>query len=104
MLGQPIVIQDDTQADHAELVAIDQLMGTLPDHLLVIHGQRAHKIQALEFRVRASAAFRALDDLAAVVAAMPDGPARRDLVRVLKRWRATRGRISDRLVGAKRGT
>jgi hypothetical protein len=96
MLNQ-IVLPEDTASDHAELVAIDQLMGTLPDHLLVIHGQRAGKTAAVEFRVRASAAFRTLDDITAIISAMPDGAARRDLTRVLKRWRSTRARITERL-------
>lgn len=94
---------DDSQADHAELEAIDSMMGVLPDHLLVVHGSRAGKQTAVEFRVRAAAALRALSELASVVETLQPGRVRSDLVQPLRKWRATRARIAHRMRAARGG-
>jgi hypothetical protein len=95
------IITSDTQADHTELLAIDRMLGVLPDDLLVVHSRRAGRIAAVEFRVRAAAAFQCLSEMIAVVEALDPSRTKAELMRSLRKWRAARARISDRLRGAR---
>lgn len=90
---------DDVSVDKAELLAIDELL-QVPDGLLIV-GRRAGKTAALEVRCRVNAAMRALDELIRVVASMPEGAAKAELMGVIHRWRTARSYINARLAPAK---
>ncbi|HKQ65995.1 MAG TPA: hypothetical protein VJZ73_13355 [Methylomirabilota bacterium] len=95
---------DELADDRAELEALESMLMGLPDELVIAAHPRAGKSAAARFRLDMSAALRAMHELLDVVARYPedsrsvDVQVAGDMMREpLKRWRAARAKIAERL-------
>lgn len=84
---------EQIELDRAELQELETLLYRLPDDLVV----RGSLVSAAEYRVRASAALRAMADLLTAIQQHPLGVSRAKLVSPLRMWRTARAVIRDRL-------
>lgn len=77
------------ETDINELSELEQLLYQLPDHLVV---STAGKTTATEYRMRATAALRAMTELLVEVRDHPIGVTRARLVAPLAKWREDRAK------------
>lgn len=92
-----IANQQQLDQDRAELEDLEAMLMRLPEEILVAYARMTRTRDTAEFRLRAAAAFAAMQEMIAVVGTQQPGPTRAKIAEPLQRWRVARDKIMARL-------